>query len=612
MKKHLLFLTLLSCVCINQSIGLADTVVDESNQQINSSLVVVTADREGLEQPVSPPHVQVTSSVQASNHLLEQTLSHSVPTEAADQEENHEQKTSSENAGLNDNSSEEAIFVVSEFVEELYDDKLITEENLTPLEEPVSLTSRTDLSDDGTEKIRHSSETDKAEVVVSSEFVSELYDSKVIKEVDLTPSEEKEEGTPQAEPDKLDQQEVDAILAQAPTNLSELETYFYAKLASDVRLKEYFYKNLTTDSLIKLYFAAVDGIELPEDYLNRTDSENRQLKTHFYMTLQKDKSFREYFYRSAEEPEALEERFEEEGTAFFKRGGSKSNKSSSKNPKRAPKQGLVARIINAIVPKRTTTPPRPQAPKKSSQPTKATPTKLNNSFHQAKQQVTKAQKQLEQHTKANHKIIHANNTYHGTGYFHTQHTVQEKKIIAQNNQLKQQVAKAQQGVANEVAKYHYTNVYKSILETGRRPDGSLATPLEKKIAPHIPKLDATLQVAQTASVVASAVGYQNVSKPVVKNVFTPKKKSIQQKNPLDGTIYTNKVQRQMKQGDFHSFPNHVDAFGADGKVSQIVGNDGIVRTKLEISGSYKGRDGNFEYIIEPNKTINHRFFKPSK
>lgn len=368
MKKHLLFLTLLSCVCINQSIGLADTVVDESNQQINSSLVVLTADREGLEQPVFPPHVQVTSSVQASNHLLEQTLSHSVPTEATDQEENHEQKTSSENAGLNDNSSEEAIFVVSEFVEELYDDKLITEENLTPLEEPVSLTSRTDLSDDGTEKTRHSSETDKAEVVVSSEFVSELYDSKVIKEVDLTPSEEKEEGTPQAEQDKLDQQEVDAILAQAPTNLSELETYFYAKLASDVRLKEYFYKNLTTDSLIKLYFAAVDGIELPEDYLNRTDSENRQLKTHFYMTLQKDKSFREYFYRSAEEPEALEERFEEEGTAFFKRGGGKSNKSSSKNPKRAPKQGLVARIINAIVPKRTTTPPRPQAPKKSSQP----------------------------------------------------------------------------------------------------------------------------------------------------------------------------------------------------------------------------------------------------
>lgn len=152
MKKHLLFLTLLSCVCINHSIGLADIVVDESNQQINSSLVVVTADREGLEQPVSSPRVQVTSSVQASNHLLEQTLSHSVPTEAADQEENYEQKTSSENAGLNDNSSEEAIFVVSEFVEELYDDKLITEENLTPLEEPVSLTSRTDLSDDGTEK----------------------------------------------------------------------------------------------------------------------------------------------------------------------------------------------------------------------------------------------------------------------------------------------------------------------------------------------------------------------------------------------------------------------------------------------------------------------------
>lgn len=37
-----------------------------------------------------------------------------------------------------------------------------------------------------------------------------------------------------------------------------------------------------------------------------------------------------------------------------------------------------------------------------------------------------------------------------------------------------------------------------------------------------------------------------------------------------------------------------------GKVAQIKGGDGITRTKVEILGSYKGRDGVFEYIIEPD------------
>lgn len=50
--------------------------------------------------------------------------------------------------------------------------------------------------------------------------------------------------------------------------------------------------------------------------------------------------------------------------------------------------------------------------------------------------------------------------------------------------------------------------------------------MEKKIAPHIQKVDATLQVAQTASVVASAVGYQNVSKPVAKKFNKPATKAV--------------------------------------------------------------------------------------
>lgn len=55
-----------------------------------------------------------------------------------------------------------------------------------------------------------------------------------------------------------------------------------------------------------------------------------------------------------------------------------------------------------------------------------------------------------------------------------------------------------------------------------------------------------------------------------------------------------------------------DLVGADGKATQIVGGDGITRTKIEISGSYKGKDGTFEYIIEPDgKTVNHRLFVPN-
>lgn len=34
-----------------------------------------------------------------------------------------------------------------------------------------------------------------------------------------------------------------------------------------------------------------------------------------------------------------------------------------------------------------------------------------------------------------------------------------------------------------------------------------------------------------------------------------------------------------------------------------------IKIKIKISGSYKNQDGVFEYIIEPDNTINHRFFR---
>ena len=77
-----------------------------------------------------------------------------------------------------------------------------------------------------------------------------------------------------------------------------------------------------------------------------------------------------------------------------------------------------------------------------------------------------------------------------------------------------------------------------------------------------------------------------------------------------GTAYTDKVKQQASSGDFHSFPESVDGHADLGKISVITGGDGVERLKLEISGSYRGKEGVFEYIREPSGAINHRLFVP--
>jgi filamentous hemagglutinin len=88
------------------------------------------------------------------------------------------------------------------------------------------------------------------------------------------------------------------------------------------------------------------------------------------------------------------------------------------------------------------------------------------------------------------------------------------------------------------------------------------------------------------------------------------KSAEKQADFFDGTKYTNKVKGQMKQDDFHSFPESVEGFQSAGKVSKITGGDGTVRDKLEIPGNYRGHTGNFEFIKEPDGIINHRLFRP--
>ena len=83
-------------------------------------------------------------------------------------------------------------------------------------------------------------------------------------------------------------------------------------------------------------------------------------------------------------------------------------------------------------------------------------------------------------------------------------------------------------------------------------------------------------------------------------------------NPLAGTTYSAKVQSQMAQpGDlYHGFPSIIDQFAGEGSMSNIVGNDGTTRSLLELPGAVNGKSGNFQWIIEPDNTVNHRLFVP--
>jgi len=96
--------------------------------------------------------------------------------------------------------------------------------------------------------------------------------------------------------------------------------------------------------------------------------------------------------------------------------------------------------------------------------------------------------------------------------------------------------------------------------------------------------------------------------------LTPKYSDINGSNAdfFEGTKYSQKVLDQMKLGDFHGFPESVRAFQHDGYVTTIRGGDGIIRTQLNIPGSYKGHHGVFQFMKGPDGIINHRFFQPIK
>jgi hypothetical protein len=84
------------------------------------------------------------------------------------------------------------------------------------------------------------------------------------------------------------------------------------------------------------------------------------------------------------------------------------------------------------------------------------------------------------------------------------------------------------------------------------------------------------------------------------------------KSFFEGTTYSPKVLSQMKIGDYHSFLESVRAFEDAGAVKSVTGGDGITREMLEIPGSFKSKEGVFQFMKESDGTINHRLFVPNK
>lgn len=61
-----------------------------------------------------------------------------------------------------------------------------------------------------------------------------------------------------------------------------------------------------------------------------------------------------------------------------------------------------------------------------------------------------------------------------------------------------------------------------------------------------------------------------------------------------------------------NFPSLVYKQVDAASVKKITRRDRIERAKVELPGSINGKDGNFSWIIEPDKTINHRQFERLK
>ena len=219
-------------------------------------------------------------------------------------------------------------------------------------------------------------------------------------------------------------------------------------------------------------------------------------------------------------------------------------------------------------------------------------------------------------------------TYQGTGYFNPLGSAKNRYIISRYNELKAiEDVKVAQKVA-ERNKYHYTNLYKHIAETGNRIDGTPASDLEKAVAPYVPWIAPIQDVA--AAVAGRQVAKYNSSVPtgngmkwgaekstkavdkasdVAKNAgksINPK--SIKASDLSMTETVKNHANDVIKRGKYvgEKARPYVNNAGTDLIIQEIIDGGSPVKDKFlpngwrwEVNGTFNGRqEGIWELIVD--------------
>lgn len=102
----------------------------------------------------------------------------------------------------------------------------------------------------------------------------------------------------------------------------------------------------------------------------------------------------------------------------------------------------------------------------------------------------------------------------------------------------------------------------------------------------------------------------DVSQTAIKQVDEVSKYStnfISIENPILDNIRTGSA---LKIDELHAFNKIIDNYAGNAHKFSIIGNDGIERSLYQLNGSLNGKDGIFEWIVDPNpaKGVTHRRF----
>jgi hypothetical protein len=86
------------------------------------------------------------------------------------------------------------------------------------------------------------------------------------------------------------------------------------------------------------------------------------------------------------------------------------------------------------------------------------------------------------------------------------------------------------------------------------------------------------------------------------------KKASKGKKITNPIVTSKRIGKATKTDAYHNFPNVIDNYAGKAKTFPLKGADGKTRELFQIGGSYKGKKGIFEWILDNEKGVTHRRF----